>query len=274
MRRIAAERGVPIYDPERLNDPASTAGLAGFGPELLVVADYGQILSAAALGTAARGGLNLHGSLLPRYRGAAPINWALHHGDAETGVSVIQMSTTVDAGPVLAQARTAIGPEETAPELERRLAELGAPLVVEVIARMARGESISPVPQDPTRVCGARRLRKSDGEVDWTRQAEAIGRQVRALEPWPRTATSWLRAGGPAVRLILGRTIAEPGTEANVVAGTVIEAERERLVVATGAGRLRLLEVQPAGKRMMSAGEFLRGHPVQAGDRMGSESGG
>jgi len=268
--RVAAEKlGVSILDPESINTDEAREQLRSLRPDLLIVADYGQILSNESLDVAPLGGINLHGSLLPKYRGAAPINWAIHKGDAETGVTVIQMSSKVDAGACLAQAKLAIDPDETAVELEHRLAALGAPLVVETVDRLAVGK-VAPLLQDATLATGARRLRKTDGEVDWNRTAQEIKNQVRALEPWPRTATSWLRAGGEPVRVILTRVGCEIASEGAAAAvGTVADVGKDHFKIATGSGLLVIRELQPAGKRAMPAGEFLRGYQVKVGEKFG-----
>lgn len=275
LRELAAATGRPIAAPASINTPEARQQLAQWAPELLVVCDYGQILAPETLAVAPRGGVNLHGSLLPRYRGAAPVNWALYHGDAETGVTVIHMTPRLDAGPALAVGRLAIDPDETAPELEARLAQLGAPLVLATIDRLERGEA-QPIAQDETTATRARRLRKSDGAIDWNRTALEIKNQIRALEPWPRTFTYWHRADGPPLRLIPGPVeIAAPLIDAsgdassNALPGTVVEAEGGRLVVATGRGLLAWRSAQPEGKRMLSIEEFLRGYPVRVGDRFG-----
>ncbi|HVA47808.1 MAG TPA: methionyl-tRNA formyltransferase [Pirellulales bacterium] len=262
LRDVAAEHNTPVLDPENINTDEARSELARLPPDLFIVADYGQILSAPTLAVARLGGINLHGSLLPKYRGAAPINWALYHGDTETGVTVIHMTPRVDAGPALAQARTPIRADETAVELERRLAEMGAPLVVRAIDELAAGQ-VTALPQDPSQASPARRLRKTDGAIDWSRSATAIRNQIRALEPWPRTYTFWHRPGGQTLRLILGRTSVSERSEANP--GTVIHAGDD-LVIASGDGGLRIHELQPAGKRMITALEFLRGYPVKAGE--------
>lgn len=266
MREIAAEHGTPVFDPESVNTNESRETLRGFSPDLLIVADYGQILSAETLALARLGGLNLHGSLLPKYRGAAPINWAIYNGDIETGVTVIHMTPRVDAGPTLGRVSTPIDPEETAVDLERRLAAIGAPLLVQVIEDLVAGCG-TPLPQDPSQASPARRLRKTDGAIDWSRPAAAIKNQIRALEPWPRTYTFWHRPKGPAVRLIVGRSAVVDAGE-SAAPGTVVRAGAE-LVVATGAGAMQILELQPAGKRMLATAEFLRGYPVKTGERLG-----
>ncbi|HET6881674.1 MAG TPA: methionyl-tRNA formyltransferase [Pirellulales bacterium] len=266
LRQTADEHGTPILDPESINTDDVRRTLGELDADLFIVADYGQILSAETLATARLGGINLHGSLLPKYRGAAPINWAVYHGDAETGVTVIHMTPRIDAGPILATATTAIDPEETAVDLEHRLAELGAPLAVKAIDDLAAGRAAALV-QDTSLATSARRLRKTDGAIVWTRPAAAIKNQIRALEPWPRTYTFWHRPGHPPLRLILGRTsvVAAPS---NIPAGEVVRAHDE-LVVATGNGGLKLHQIQPAGKRMMTVDEFLRGHSVEVGERFG-----
>jgi methionyl-tRNA formyltransferase len=269
LRVIARERAVPIYDPESVNTVEAQTELARHRPDLLIVADYGQILAPATLGVAPRGGVNLHGSLLPKYRGAAPINWAIYHGERETGVTVIHMTPRIDAGPCLAQAATAIGPEETAVELETRLAELGAPLILRTIDDLLAGR-VSPISQDKSKTTRAPRLKKSDGQVDWSRGAQAIKDQVRALEPWPKTFTLWPRAGHDPLRLILGRVevLDEP---ADAAPGTIVRSRAGELVAATGRGLLKIDAIQPAGKRMLTAEEFLRGYPLVVGERLAGQ---
>lgn len=267
MRQVAEEHGTTVLDPEKINTPEVQDTLAKLQPDLFVVADYGQILSVETLATARLGGINLHGSLLPKYRGAAPINWAIYNGDTETGVTVIHMTPRVDAGPAIAKASIAIDPDESAVELEHRLADLGAPLICQTIDRLA-AENVESLPQDSSLASPARRLRKTDGEVDWSRSAQAIKNQVRALEPWPRTSTNWHRSAGEPLRLILARvSVRTDATSAPP--GTVVSSTKSDFLVATGEGMLSLDEVQPAGKRVLTAAEFLRGYPVRDGDRLG-----
>lgn len=269
MREVALERQLPIFDPESINTEESQEILAGFEPDLLIVCDYGQILSATTLSVARLGGINLHASLLPKYRGAAPINWALYDGEAETGVSVIHMTPQVDAGPVIAQGATPIEPDENAVELERRLAEIGAWLVRRAIDSLEAG-MLEALPQNPALASKAPRLKKTDGALDWSRSALALKNQVRALEPWPKTYTYWHRSEGEPVRLILGPlTVLEPPHAAPP--GTVLVAEGDRLVVAAGTGAVALSEIQPSGKRPLTTAEFLRGYRLRPGDRLGPE---
>ncbi len=238
--------------------------------DLLVVCDYGQILSAGALATARLGGINLHASLLPRYRGAAPINWAIYHGESETGVSVIHMTPQVDAGPVIGQASTKIDPDETAVELESRLSELGAWLIRRAIDTVESG-TLEALPQNPALASKAPRIKKADGDVNWRRTAGEIRNHYRAMQPWPKTFTFWQRADGQAVRLIVGPLVAV-AQECGAPPGTVVRADREQLLVAAGEGVVSIEGIQPAGKRLLLVREFLNGYPVRAGDRFGPES--
>ncbi len=266
MREAALARGLPVLDPLSINTAEARAALARFEPDLFVVADYGQILSPETLAIARHGGVNLHGSVLPKYRGAAPIAWALYNGDLETGVTVIHMTPRVDAGPCLCVATTPIDPDENAVELEARLSRLGAPLVCRAVDDLAAGR-VASLPQDPALATPARRLRKSDARLDWSRSAVQLKNQIRAFEPWPRNFTHWLRTGEP-LRMMIGKTsIADQAAPAPP--GTVLTARGDNLIVATGAGGLALHEVQPASKRLLGVAEFLRGYPLQAGDRLG-----
>jgi len=271
IRDVARQHGITVLDPEDVNSPESQARLASLQADLLVVCDYGQILAPATLATARQGGVNLHASLLPKYRGAAPINWALYHGETETGVTVIHMTPQIDAGPCIAQLRVAIDRDETAAELEDRLAEFGAQLVCETIGLLDAGR-VQALPQDPALASKAPRLKKTDGLIDWTRPAVAIKNHVRAMEPWPKTYTFWHRADGSPVRLILGPlSVVEikPSAEA-IVPGTVLDAYG-LLVIAAGVDAVMPSSIQPAGKRSMPIEEFLHGYRVKTGERFGPE---
>jgi methionyl-tRNA formyltransferase len=273
MRDLALARGVPILEPDDINAPASRQALAALDFQLLVACDYGQILSADTLAVSPLGGINLHASLLPKYRGAAPINWAIYQGDAETGVTVLHMTARLDSGPCLVQRRTPIGPDEDAVVLEKRLSEIGVDAVREALDMIARwdGQSLLGEVQDPLLATKAPRLKKTDGEISWNRTAAQIANQVRALKPWPGTFTTWPRAGGEAMRLILDRVSIVSAAQANAPPGQVVLVDKSRLLVATGDGLLSLDRIKPAGKRSMDIGEFLRGHPMEIGDRLTAE---
>ena len=238
-------------------------------PDLLVTAAYGQILSPALLSIPRLGGINLHGSILPAYRGAAPVARAIQNGETESGVTVIRMTPKIDAGGIVSIARTPIGPDETAGELEDRLAQLGAPLIAEAIAALAAG-NITILPQDRSKVTKAPKLRKEDGLIDWSKPAQAIHDLVRAMQPWPVAQTTWQpRSSAPTepVRLIVHKTAVVDGQGKP---GEVIEAAGDRLVVAAGEGAVALLVIQLPGKKPFTAAEFLRGRRIQPGDQMGS----
>lgn len=269
MRELAHERGLPVFEPESINTDEARAELKRHQPELFVVCDYGQILRPETLAIAPRGGINLHASLLPKYRGAAPINWAIYHGDLETGVTVIHMTPQVDAGPAIKQARMSIGLNDTAVDLEPRLAQLGAPLVLQAIDELQAGTVIR-INQDPQLATRAPRLRKSDGQIDWRRSALAIRNQIRAMQPWPKSFTLWHRPSGEPMRLIIEEVEVVPGGGIGH-AGEIVEASGETLIVATGEDRLRIKQLQPAGKRVMTAGEFLRGQPIRPGQKLGDD---
>ncbi len=264
---VAAEQlGVEVWLPETVNSDEARSKLAAFDADLLVVCDYGEILKSATLAVSRLGGINLHGSLLPKYRGAAPVQWAILNGDQETGNTVIQMTPGLDAGPCLGVQCIAIDPDETAGELEPRMAKLGAELTLKVVDQLAAGTA-SPLEQDKTQATKAPRLTKQQGRIDWSQSAVQIKNQVRALQPWPKAFTHWQRAASDPVRLIIHRVAIEEEVEKGATAGEVVCVERG-LLVAAGGGVLRLEAIQPAGKRVMTAEEFLRGQPIQAGDQL------
>ena len=260
IKEDALARGIRVEQPEDVNAPSSLELIRSLDPDLLVTAAYGQILSAELLSIPPMGGINLHGSILPAYRGAAPVARAIEHGETETGVTVIKMSPKIDAGGMMAFASTPIEPDETAGELEDRLARLGAPLVAESIASLAAGMA-KILPQDRSKVTKAPKLGKEDGRIDWTRSNVEVHNLVRAMQPWPVASTYWLRADGP-VRLIVHQTRPVEGQGAP---GEVLEAKGDRLIVAAGSGAVRLLRVQLEGKKASSVDDFLRGHQLDRG---------
>jgi methionyl-tRNA formyltransferase len=271
MKTLAVERNVQVFQPEKINTPEGVAYLQSLKPDLLVVAAYGQILSNEVLSAARLGGINVHASLLPKYRGAAPVAWAIYHGEAESGVTIIRMTTGLDAGDVLAQEKLTIGPAETAGDLEVRLAPLGARLAMQVIELLARG-SVTGAKQDRSLVTKAPKLTKELGLIDWARTAPEVCNQVRAMQPWPTAYTWWHRQGTPAMRLMIGRCKALPNDLAGVKPGAcVIRSSEPTLSVASGKGIVEILELQPSGKKRMAANEFLRGNSVREGDWFGAE---
>jgi methionyl-tRNA formyltransferase len=277
MKTIAQEKNVPVFQPESVNTPEGVAQLQAWQPDLLVVAAYGQILKPDVLATAKHGGINVHASLLPKYRGAAPIAWAIYHGEKQTGVTIIQMTPQLDAGGMIAQEAVDIGPEETAGELEARLAPLGARLALESIERVASGTA-KPLPQDRGQVTKAPKLKKEDGLIDWNRTAPEICNQIRAMQPWPTAYTFLHLKGEPPKRIIINKVaLAHVQTDKShpgfCLALNLPPPHGPNLLVQTGSPTfdVRILELQPAGKRRMPAAEFLRGHPIREGDRFGPE---
>lgn len=269
MKTIATEHGLPVFQPERINTPEGVDLLTRLQPDLCVIAAYGQILKPEVLAVPPLGCINVHASLLPKYRGAAPINWAIYHGETETGVTIFQLTTGVDTGDMLAQEAIPIGPEETAGEVEARLAPLGARLAMQVIDAFCTG-TIQRVKQDPTQASRAPKLKKEDGLIDWTRTASQVNAQVRAMHPWPTAYTYWHRAGTAPLRIIVHKTqISMRRTEEPP---GMLLPDSDVLAVAVGAGEvLEVRELQPAGKARMTAADFLRGRRWQAGDRVGAE---
>jgi methionyl-tRNA formyltransferase len=270
----AQRRGVPVLQPEDVNAPDFLAAIRSLRPDLLVTAAYGQILSAELLAIPRLGGVNLHGSVLPAYRGAAPVARAIQRGEAETGVTVILMTPRIDAGGMLRVATTPIDPDETAGALEDRLAALGAPLVAEAVAELEAGTA-RVIPQDRAKVTRAPKLSKEDGLIDWSKPARAVHDHVRAMQPWPVASTFLHQAarvgagsGPETLRLIVHRTDVLD-LDTGRAPGEVAESGGDRLVVAAGLKAVRLVTVQIAGKKPMPVSDFARGHPVSPGDRFG-----
>jgi len=276
MKEIAQDRGIPVLQPESINTPEGVRDLSQWKPDLLVVAAYGQILSKEVLAVAPQGGINVHASLLPKYRGAAPIAWAIAQGEKETGVTIIRMSIALDAGDLLAQDKTTIGPEETAGELETRLAPMGAKLALTVIEQIAAGKSKG-IPQDKSLVTKAPKLSKENGLIDWSRNPQGICNHIRAMQPWPTAYTFLHRPKESPLRLIVYRasvvteaTLSLKGPHAGLIR---LLPGHPHLIVETGAGdQVEILELQPAGKRRMTAMDFLRGYAIENGWLLGGET--
>ena len=263
LKPVAEARGVPVLQPRRIKEAAAQEAVRGFAPELSVVVAYGQILPRSVLDMAPLGAINVHASLLPRYRGAAPIQWALANGESRTGVTTMLLDEGLDTGPILLQRATPIGPDETASDLEPRLARLGAELLLETLVGLRDG-TLSPTPQDPAAATLAPILRKQDARLDWTEPAEALAHRVRGLHPWPGTVTEW--QGRPLKVLRARTTDPAPGFEPGAVIGVELEGVR----VACGAdSALRLVEVQPESRRPMSAHDWAMGARLPQGARLG-----
>ena len=266
IRRVAEEFGVPIYDPDDVNR-AGTDELRRAGADLLFICDYGKILSPEIIAAFPLGGVNLHGSILPKYRGAAPINRAILAGETRLGVSLIHIIPAVDAGPVIAIDSYEPGPDDVAPVIEHHLAEMGADLLLANLDTVARGKDAA-IPQDDAQACKAPKIRKEEGRIDWHLSVREIRNLYRGLQPWPKTFSDWVRSDGkPTTRLILGPLeIAGTGAESFAPCGTVIKADRAGILVQAGDGVIRIEGVQPSGKKAMLPGPFLSGYRMKAGD--------
>jgi methionyl-tRNA formyltransferase len=256
---LARERGLLLLQPPRIREPAATAEVLTLGIEALVVAAYGQILPAALLAGPRLGGINVHASLLPRWRGASPVAAAILAGDVETGVSIMRMDEGLDTGPVYAMRMTPIVASETTPQLTHRLSLLGAELLVEVLAVLESGP-LEPEPQDDEEATLAPRLRREDGRADWSEMGAAeIDRRVRALDPWPGVTAP---LAGVEVRLLAGEPLS--AGDAAGPPGTVLRTDQHIAEVATRDGVYAVHRVQPPGRRPMDAAAFLRGRRAPA----------
>ena len=255
VKEYALTQNLPVFQPLKMKDGTALAIVQELQPELIVVAAYGRILPEEILQAAPYGAINVHSSILPKYRGAAPINWAILNGETVTGDTIMYMAKELDAGDIIRCAETAIDPDEDAQELTARLAELGAKTLVEVVADMSRG-NLTRTPQDHSRSTYAPMLDKSLSPMDFTRSAQALHNQVRGLIPWP-CATMALQ--GKTVKVF--RT--QVGEETSAAPGTIVAADKKGIAVACGDGRvLRITELQPEGGKRMAAAAYLAGHPI------------
>jgi methionyl-tRNA formyltransferase len=282
VKAAARQRGIPVYQPDRLREPEVIDTLRGYVPEIGVVAAYGKLIPADLLSLPRRGMINVHASLLPKYRGAAPVHRAIINGDTETGVTIMQVVEALDAGDMLAKTARPIGPDETSEDLERALADDGARLLLEVLDQIETG-AVRAEPQDSAASTYASRLTKEEGLIDWTLPAQQIHDRVRGLYPWPH-AYSFL----DGTRIVILRTMvggsASPldsargalseveratapdsaGPSLHLKPGSVVGA-RDAIEVATGDGIIAITQLQAEGRRPMSARDFLAGHPVPSG---------
>lgn len=256
VHALARRHGLPVHQPLSLKTAEAQAPLREARPEVLVVAAYGLLLPQAVLDIPARGCLNIHGSLLPRWRGAAPVQRALLAGDAETGVDIMRMEAGLDTGPVLLERRTAIGPRETAGELTARLATLGAEAIVAALDQL---DQLAARPQDPAAATYAAKIAKSEARLSWALTNQELDRRVRAFNPFPGAEAS---LDGQPLKVWAARPVTGHGEP-----GVVLSAGPDGLVVACGSGALALDQVQRSGGRRLSVEEFLKGHPVQPGTR-------
>lgn len=272
IKKRALDAGLPVFQPLNINTPESLEQLRQqFQPDIFVVAAYGQILSKDVLSLPARGGINVHSSLLPKYRGAAPIAWAIYHGDAETGVTIIRMTPRMDAGEMLAQVVEPIRNDDTACTLEAKLAAAGATLALKVLDQLEAGTEQG-IPQDMTKVTKAPKLSKEMGLVDYSRTASQADCQIRAVQPWPTAYTYWHKGAGITLRMLVLKAEPAVGQTTDRTPGEVVAVLPDRIQIACGDSTvLNVLRVQPSGKKSQDVTEFLRGYRVQVGHRFGGE---
>jgi methionyl-tRNA formyltransferase len=261
VKSAAQALGLTLLQPPRIKGAEAVAALRAFAPELQIVIAYGQILPRGVIDAAPLGTVNVHASLLPRYRGAAPIQWAIASGEAETGVSTMLIDEGLDTGPLLLSERTPIGPDETAGQLESRLAQMGAEVLLRTVHGL-RARTIGPTPQSESLATYAPLLHKEDARIDWTREAGSIARRVRAFNPWP---VAFTLSDQRVLRILAARS--EPG-RVEAPPGRLVTADRNGILIACGGGSLlRVLELQPESKRPMTAAAFVAGARLAPGAR-------
>jgi methionyl-tRNA formyltransferase len=264
IKLIAQREGIPFLQPVKIKVPEFLAALAAWKPDLIAVTAYGRILHSPILTLPPMGCMNVHGSLLPKYRGAAPVQWAVINGEAETGITTMMMDEGMDTGAMLLQESLPILPEDTAGSLAPRLAVLGGKLLVETIARLKAG-MITPQPQNHALATLAPPLKKEDGVIDWTTSASNIANRVRGLSPWPGAYTYI-----GSERWMVWSATQSPG-KPDVMPGTIIEVTKQSIQVATGDGVLALKEIQPSNSKRLTVAQYLAGHRVSAGQRFDAE---
>jgi methionyl-tRNA formyltransferase len=257
VKHLALECGVRVLQPEKMRAPAAVAELQALGADLIVVMAYGQILPKGVLDAAKRACLNLHASLLPRWRGAAPIQAAIEAGDARTGIAVMYMDEGLDTGDVMLMRETAIAADDTGGTLHDRLADIAALALTDAVALLREGHAPR-TPQPTEGVTYAGKLTREHGHLDFSKGREAVARKVRAMNPWPAAATT---IGGKRLKVFAATPFAEP-----VAASGLLHAREDGLLIGTGDGSVLVTDLQLDGKKRMSAVEFLRGHPVSPGE--------
>jgi methionyl-tRNA formyltransferase len=261
VRRVAESRGIPVVAPEKIRDPELLKTLQGWNPEIIVVVAYGRILPKTILDLAPYGCLNVHYSLLPKYRGAAPAAWTIINGESVSGVTTMKLVEKMDAGPIYLQEATAVAPDETTSSLQAKLTPIGARLLLETLRRLKVG-SLIPEEQNESAVTFAPILRKEDGLIDWAQPAITIERRVRGFDPWPG---AYSHVGGKLLKIHRARVVA---ADTKGSPGEVMRADTGGLWVATGSGLLGLEEVQLENRKRLSGVEFLRGARIKPGDRL------
>ncbi len=263
VKLVAQRERIPVLQPAKMKDPKFLAALAAWTPDLIAVAAFGRILPTAILTLPPKGCINVHGSLLPKYRGAGPIQWAIINGETETGITTMLMDEGMDTGAILLQEKLTISPDDTAGSLSPRMAELGGRLLVETLVQLKAG-TLVPRPQDHSRATMAPLLKKEDGAIDWTLSARTIANRIRGLTPWPGAYTFF---GTDRWTLYKSGMMNE---RAGNAPGQIAAVTKDTIHVTTGEGLLAITELQPANSRRMTVAQYLAGHVVEAGQRLDS----
>ncbi len=261
-RARVAQYAMPVLTPQNVNTPESIRAIRDLAPDLIVVVAYGQILKPELLGIPAQGCLNVHASLLPKYRGAAPIQWAIARGEASTGVTTMLLNEGMDSGDIIDQVEEKIREDDTSGALHGRLARLGADLLARTLDDLRNG-TIRRRPQDPAQATYAPKLKKSDGRLDWTRPAVELHNRIRGFNPWPGCYCEFPGLKTSVVKIIKSRVVSGQGRP-----GEILSNQGDGPLIQTGAQALRLLELQPEGRKAMPGSAFLCGHPLKAGERL------
>ncbi len=271
VKQTALAHNIEVFQPQRIRRPENVARLAGYSPDIIIVAAFGQILPAQVLELPPYGCVNVHASLLPRYRGSSPVQWAIINGDAKSGVTTMQMDEGIDTGDMLEKSEVILAPDETGGSLFDKLAQAGAKLCLSTIARIENG-TITRTAQNEAEATYVGMITKQMGQIDWEKPAVETERLIRGLNPWPGTYT---RLGEKTLKIWKAAVVpeAEERGVRMAEAGTIVLADKKRLFVRTGQGLLSLLEVQLEGKKRMDVGAFLRGFPVEEGTRLATDAG-
>ncbi len=263
VKETAVRYGIPVLQPENIRKPEAVEAVLAWRPDLIVTAAYGQLVPKALLDAPRYGCVNVHASLLPKYRGGAPMHWAIIRGERETGISLMYMTEQLDAGDIIAQEAVPISPDDTVGTLHDRLKEVGARLIIETLPALLAG-NVQATPQDDRQATFAPNIRREDERIDWTRSAEDVYNHVRGLNPWPVAYTVFQ---GEIWKIWWVKPVAR---QWDVPPGTVVDVTSTSVVVACGQHAVELLEIQPAGKRRMAVSDYLRGRTVRPGDRFAS----
>ncbi len=276
VKECALSHGIEVFQPLKIREAEAVERLRGYGADIFVVAAFGQILSEEILSMPKYGCVNIHASLLPKYRGAGPIQWAIINGEKTTGVTIMQMDKGIDTGDMLLKAEVPVGEKETGDSLHDKLAKTGATLIVEALSKIESG-SITPVKQNEEEACYAKMLNKSMGQIDWHTDAKELDCLIRGLISWPgastlyrgKTLKVWEEEAVAADEAGNGG-LAETEKDGGAEPGTVVKVEKDAFYVQTGSGLLKILSVQPEGKKRMAVKDFLLGYPVEAGEKLGN----